>query len=186
MKWNFFATSHGKGAVDGIGGTVKRSVWRQVRSGHVNINTPEQYAVVAQERNQNIHVHYISKADIEALETQLNEQWENVIPVPKTHQLHCFIPNGEETLKVSEISDSKEFTVVRIRKRSTSSESSDEAGIPNDNEESSNEAESNLAIGNWVLVNYDGKQFPGEITDILNSETDIEVNVMHHCGFYWK
>ena len=25
----FFATSHGKGVVDGIGGTVKRAVWRQ-------------------------------------------------------------------------------------------------------------------------------------------------------------
>ena len=30
IMWNFFATSHGKGAVDGIGGTVKRSVWRNV------------------------------------------------------------------------------------------------------------------------------------------------------------
>ena len=26
IKWNFFATSHGKGVVDGIGGTVKRTV----------------------------------------------------------------------------------------------------------------------------------------------------------------
>ena len=40
LKWNFFATSHGKGAVDGIGETIKRSVWREVRNGHVNINTP--------------------------------------------------------------------------------------------------------------------------------------------------
>ena len=27
-EWNFFATSHGKSACDGIGGTVKRSVAR--------------------------------------------------------------------------------------------------------------------------------------------------------------
>ena len=27
ITWNFFATSHGKGAVDGIGGDVKRRVW---------------------------------------------------------------------------------------------------------------------------------------------------------------
>ena len=27
LQWNFFATSHGKGVVDGIGGAVKRSVW---------------------------------------------------------------------------------------------------------------------------------------------------------------
>ena len=31
LIWHFFATSHSKGAVDGIGGTVKHSVWRWVR-----------------------------------------------------------------------------------------------------------------------------------------------------------
>ena len=30
LIWNFFATSHGKGAVDGLGGMVKRSIWRVV------------------------------------------------------------------------------------------------------------------------------------------------------------
>jgi hypothetical protein len=28
--WNYFATSHGKGPVDGIGGSVKRQVWMDV------------------------------------------------------------------------------------------------------------------------------------------------------------
>lgn len=28
IEWNFFATSHGKGACDGIGGSVKRSAYR--------------------------------------------------------------------------------------------------------------------------------------------------------------
>ena len=37
LKWNFFATSHGKGVVDGIGGTVKRAVWRHVRSDQVSM-----------------------------------------------------------------------------------------------------------------------------------------------------
>jgi len=30
--WAFFASSHGKGSVDAVGGTVKRSVWRMVKS----------------------------------------------------------------------------------------------------------------------------------------------------------
>ena len=32
IRWNFFATSHGKGVVDGIGGTLKRTVWRHVKA----------------------------------------------------------------------------------------------------------------------------------------------------------
>ncbi len=46
----FFATSHGKGVVDGIGGTVKRAVLRHVRSGHAHVSNPEEYAAVAQQR----------------------------------------------------------------------------------------------------------------------------------------
>ena len=33
LTWYFFATSHGKGSVDGIGGTVNRSVWRATHAG---------------------------------------------------------------------------------------------------------------------------------------------------------
>jgi len=44
-----------------------------------------------------------------------------------------------------------------------------------------------LSIGQWVLVNYDGKKYSGEITKIKNSQTDIEINVMHQSGSkYWK
>jgi hypothetical protein len=37
IRWEFFATSHGKGAVDGIGGEVKRIVWDNVRSRRVDV-----------------------------------------------------------------------------------------------------------------------------------------------------
>ena len=33
LTWNVFATSHGKGGVDGTGGTVKRSVSRAIHAG---------------------------------------------------------------------------------------------------------------------------------------------------------
>ena len=32
IVWNYFTTSHGKGPVDGIGGSVKRYVWSRVRN----------------------------------------------------------------------------------------------------------------------------------------------------------
>ena len=35
--WNYFATSHGKGPVDGIGGSTKRFVWNLVRSGKAQV-----------------------------------------------------------------------------------------------------------------------------------------------------
>ena len=41
IDWNFFATSHGKGVVDGIGGSTKRMIWNRIRSGRV-VNTPRE------------------------------------------------------------------------------------------------------------------------------------------------
>ena len=41
IYWNFFATSHGKGPVDGIGGAVKRYGWSAVKARkHVVIMHP--------------------------------------------------------------------------------------------------------------------------------------------------
>ena len=38
MCWHFFSTSHGKGAADGIGATVKSLAWRLMKSETANIN----------------------------------------------------------------------------------------------------------------------------------------------------
>ena len=49
LIWNFFATSHGKGAVDGIGGTLKRSVWRQVKANSLPPHNTKSYAEIAKD-----------------------------------------------------------------------------------------------------------------------------------------
>ena len=59
--WNFFATLHGKEAVDGLGGTVKHSVWRIVKAGG---NAPLDAMVIQKllihAMNPNINIFFIS------------------------------------------------------------------------------------------------------------------------------
>jgi hypothetical protein len=43
FRWEYFATSHGKGAVDGIGGQVKRVVWDSVRAKKTNVSTLDDF-----------------------------------------------------------------------------------------------------------------------------------------------
>ena len=81
IVWNFFATSHGKEGVDGLGGTVKRAVWGYVRSGQACITTAKEYAVITKERNPNIHVNFIAKEEITILKQRLDEHWEGVLAV---------------------------------------------------------------------------------------------------------
>ncbi len=96
---------------------------------------------------------------------------------------------------VADTSDSTQFTTVRIRKVNDSDieeEESDSEGKEEDSESETKEEESQaivtttevLSVGNWVIVNYDGEEFPGEIT---SCENDIEVSVMHRSSNkFWK
>ena len=115
LTWNIFTTSHGKGVVDGLGETVKRAVWRHVRSGQVHITTAEEYAKIAEQHSLKIHEQFIAKGDIDQIKPQLDAKWEGVLAVPKTHKMHCIIPKGKGMAMVSDTSDSKEYTIVPLR-----------------------------------------------------------------------
>ena len=67
MILNFFATSHGKGVVDGIGGTVKRVVWSLVRSDQARITNAKEFADVAQLCCPNIHVSFFQRNKLHLL-----------------------------------------------------------------------------------------------------------------------
>ena len=62
IEWHYNKVQHGKGPMDGIGGTVKNPVYRRVLSGDVVINTPREFAkfanqissVVCPSTNQNL------------------------------------------------------------------------------------------------------------------------------------
>ena len=65
LTWDFFATSHGKEAVDGIGGTVKQTVWRATRAGSTVPCDAASYTEFAVKRNPSINVIYVPSAQIE-------------------------------------------------------------------------------------------------------------------------
>ena len=73
--WNFFATCHGKGVVDGIGGTIKRAVWQHIRSEKSHITTPQEYSALAKQLCPNIHVEFVAKNDINQQFTFLDTKW---------------------------------------------------------------------------------------------------------------
>lgn len=50
--------------------------------------------------------------------------------------------------------------------------------------ESSGVSIEELHIGDWCLVKYDKKCYPGEVTEKTSSE--VKVNVMVRSGNYWK
>ena len=61
IAWHFFATRQGKGVVDGIGGAVKRSVWRACLAGKI-ITDATQLCEVATEKCKNIDIQFVQSA----------------------------------------------------------------------------------------------------------------------------
>ena len=112
-------TSHGKGVVDSIGGTVKRAVWRHVRSDQAHVTNAEEYAAIARQRCPSIHISYIKREQIESLKPFLDQKWSDVVAVPRTHQTHCFKTSGKVKLMVADISALR-VVAERIAMRKTS------------------------------------------------------------------
>ena len=67
LTWHYFATSHGKGAVDGIGGTVKRDVWNAFSTRKVAaVGDAESFAKVATRLCKGVKVTFVSSKEIDA------------------------------------------------------------------------------------------------------------------------
>ena len=96
ITWNFFATSHGKGVVDGIGGTVKRAVWRHVKAERAHMTNASEYSTLGKWLCPNIHIKFVSKEEIAELTSYLDTKWSNTKPVPGTHHVHCVKSHGSD------------------------------------------------------------------------------------------
>ena len=181
LIWNFFATSHGKGAVDGIGGTIKRSVWRQVKANSLPPHNTKSYAEIAKDRNPNITIVLVTSDEVKQTSEEKVSSWSRVLSVLNTQKVPCVKPKCATSLEVSTISTDDSVTFVNILPNSKSE--TDESEYKDNNE--SHESLS-IGIGDLVLICYDEDNFPGEITQVIG-ELDFEVNVMHRSGgVYWK
>ena len=90
ITYDLFATSHGKGAVDGIGGTVKRQVRSQIMSRKETVSRAEDFATVAQKVCPNISVMYISKEEVMNSKTVFDEIFDGCKTLPGTRRAHHF------------------------------------------------------------------------------------------------
>ena len=182
--WHFLATSHGKGIIDGLGGTVKRSVWRYVRSGKGFATTPQMFHELALQRNPGINILFISKNEVAENEVHLNAHWDNTIPIANTHKIHSVRPKGSSHLLVAETSDARKLSEVRILKNEISEDDSDEH---NSGSEVAVSDGLDIAIGDWIVVKYQGEMFPGEVTEIGGAHgNEIRTDVMERSGKFWK
>ena len=129
LTWHFFATSHGKGVVDGIGGTVKRVVWRAVSSRRVPVVANAlSFADVAAKLCKSVNITFISSDEINrsADLLDLSTCFQEAVAVPGISKYHCIEPqkNGQVRFRIH--SFQSDYVVLASSEQSKDSESDDE------------------------------------------------------------
>ena len=96
--WSFFATAHGKGPIDGIGGEVKRQVWRSELQGKTVVHNAKSFADVASQLCPKVCVIYKSGYEIEEMTSHLQPRYDSCRLLPGTQSCHFVKPVNKQVL----------------------------------------------------------------------------------------
>ena len=178
FTWRYFATSHGKGVVDGVGGRAKSLVRTEVmskKSDKTVVQSSEDFSNVASRLMRKTTVIHIPQEEIDCSIKVVS--WADAVAVPGIQKMHvasCSLGGIRVNIYEHALSSHVIRTVqnhdadpVCMLEGSTTTTSSVD-----------------LSVGDWCVVVYDNEQFPGEVTNITCGE--YEVSVMHRSGKYFK
>lgn len=118
-EWNFFATSHGKGACDGVGGCVKRHAYQaslqRVNDKHItNARTLYEWASSFFKK---ISFSFCSQSDHDSNESRLAQRFADAKTVKNTRQFHNFNPVDSDNIACKIYSEDEKVTITRITKK---------------------------------------------------------------------
>ncbi|KAJ8886634.1 hypothetical protein PR048_012846 [Dryococelus australis] len=106
-EWVIFATSHGKGAVDGIGGCVNRLVWNPVKVRKFIVNSAKDFLNVQKTVVGTVNIVCVSSQKITESREMLGKRWGNVRPILVLQSKHIFKVISGNSLLVGRTSTSK-------------------------------------------------------------------------------
>ncbi|KAJ8666722.1 hypothetical protein QAD02_008384 [Eretmocerus hayati] len=117
-EWHFFATSHGKGPCDGVGGAFKRTATKASLQRPLNdqITTAEELLAWAQTLDTSMNIIFVPKEEIIQKEVFLNERNEGVKTIEGTSGYHSFEPLSEEKRRVRIYSSSQDYKDATIKR----------------------------------------------------------------------
>lgn len=170
-SWTFHATSHGKCACDGIGGSVKRSVTRAnlQRPYKDQICTPEEMFKFCELQHTTILFQFINADVVNNLEPMLNQRFSGGKTVPGTRSFHYFQPLSKSEIAAKRISSDKNYSLrYNLFKQQQ---------LPN------------LQPNTYVCCVYEKKCYVGYIIEVDTDNQDVNIDFMHPCfpfaTFYW-
>lgn len=171
IRWNYFATSHGKGPVDGIGGALKRLVWRKVQSRSSCVYNAKQFITAAKDSTSIALIEMSSDHIMQRNESMriqsVFDTCDAVLGIKRCHFIqHLVADDYIQTCLVTKNANQNRLVEAN-------------GPIHVDN------TESDPQIDDWYEVQYNGQLYYGTIIEVSN-QGDFKVKVMERIGKYWK
>ena len=163
-QWHFSATSHGKGACDGLGGTVKRLAAKASlqRPYNEQIMTARQLFDWASTMIPAVHFDYCANEDYLKEQHNLEERFQASRTIPGTRKLHSFLPISDNTVHVRPFSASTTFKEEKV---------------------TSQEAEISLeSISGFVTCVREGYWWLACVLQVVADESQVRVTFLHPHG----
>lgn len=117
--WHFFATSHGKGACDGIGGSAKRATYHESLKRPLSdqILTAEgMFEFLSNKFVSVIQFIYVPVEEVAKVENDLSGRFSRAVTVKGTKQFHRFSPISIQNVVVRELSADHDGRKVKVCK----------------------------------------------------------------------
>ena len=174
LKWNFFATSHGKGAIDGVGGTLKRIVYTYVKARQGLVKSAQDFVDVIASSQSSVQAIHVSGEVIETFYSTVATSLESSSKRPGIKSSHYweYIPGVGWTMEnLSPLTSAS----IPLPQRSSSSLVCQQPGPSTgacQTERSVIEPHiqpGKLKQGDYVVVNFQGHAFVGCITRVYSS-----------------
>ncbi|CAM4819090.1 unnamed protein product [Rotaria magnacalcarata] len=87
FSWNYFSSSHGKGVVDSIGGTLKRLVRMDVMA-DARCSSAKEFINICKRKTRTIIVSLVQQAQFDTTEALLKICFQNIVGVPNIRKQH--------------------------------------------------------------------------------------------------
>lgn len=118
-EWNFFATSHGKGACDGLAGSVKRQAYRASlqRNNDKHITNAFSLFEWAENSFKKISFGFCSQEDHDSHEKKYKSRYERSVTIKNTRQYHYYKAVNNTSLECKIFSKDVEIITNKVLKK---------------------------------------------------------------------
>ena len=113
FSWNYFAQAHGKGIVDGLGGTLKRLFWLDIMTGAC-CSSAKDFVNICHQKSKSVIVTLVRQAQHDVTRALLKNTLKAISCMPRMRKMHHINVLHQDLIEHTQYSTSDNKYVFRF------------------------------------------------------------------------